>query len=251
MKEEEIKVSIITVTYNSALTVRDTIESVLSQNYRHIEYIVIDGNSTDSTMDIVNEYRDRIDVIVSEPDRGLYDAMNKGIARATGDVVGILNSDDFFSGNNIISTIVGEFNDEVDAVYGDVVFISPAKHNKEIRYFSSKIFKPSRIAMGLSPAHPSFYVRKEFYEKYGSYSLSYKIAADFDLFVRFFSAPIRCRYIRKPLVTMRVGGISTRGIRSKYILNKEILSICKKYGIRTNMFIILSRYFFKILEIKI
>lgn len=246
-----MKVSIVTVTYNSESTVRDAIESVLSQDYGNIEYIIVDGQSTDATMAIVDEYRDRISVVVSEPDQGIYDAMNKGIERATGDIVGILNSDDYFPDNHIVSMIVGEFDGTVDAVYGDVVFISPSNPQKIVRYYSSKIFRPSRMVMGLSPAHPSFYVKREFYERYGKYNISYQIASDFDMFVRLFSSPMRYRYIKKVFVKMRTGGISTRGLKSKYILNREILKICKQSGIRTNLFIVLSRYFFKLFEIRV
>lgn len=246
-----MKVSIVTVTYNSESTLRDTIESVLSQDYDNIEYIIVDGQSTDATLSIIDEYRDRISVVISESDRGIYDAMNKGIDRATGDIVGILNSDDYFSDNHIVSMIAGEFDGTVDAVYGDVVFISPSSPQKVVRYYSSKIFKPSRMVMGLSPAHPSFYVKREFYERYGKYNISYRIASDFDLFVRFFSSPMRYRYVEKVFVKMRTGGISTRGLKSKYILNKEILKICKRNGIRTNLFVVLSRYFFKMFEIRV
>lgn len=246
-----MKVSIVTVTYNSGATLRDAIESVLSQDYDNIEYIIVDGQSTDATLAIIDEYRDRISVVVSEPDQGIYDAMNKGIERATGDIVGILNSDDYFPDNHIVSMIAGEFDGTIDAVYGDVAFISPSNPQKIIRYYSSKIFKPSRMIMGLSPAHPSFYVKRAFYEQYGKYNVSYQIASDFDLFVRFFSSPMRYRYIEKVFVKMRTGGISTRGLKSKYILNKEILRICKQNGIRTNLFIVLSRYFFKLFEIKV
>ncbi len=243
-----IKVSIVTVTYNSASTIRRAIESVLAQDYESIEYIIIDGNSSDSTLDIVREFEGRVARVVSEPDRGIYDAMNKGIALATGDIVGILNSDDYFSHDSVISTIVSQFDGTVDAVYGDVQFISSST-GKMVRYFSSKKFRPSRLKMGLSPAHPTFYVKREYYERYGHYNTDYKIAADFDLFARFFQTPMRYKYIQKPLVTMRHGGISTR-VSSKLQLNREVLDSCRKNGIHTNWFLVLSRYFWKVMELR-
>ncbi len=243
-----IKVSIVTVTYNSASTIRRAIESVLAQDYKSIEYIIIDGNSTDSTLDIIREFEGQIARVVSEPDKGIYDAMNKGIALATGDIVGILNSDDYFSHASVVSTIVNQFDETVDAVYGDVQFVS-ASTGKVVRYFSSKKFRPSRLKMGLSPAHPSFYVKREYYERYGNYNTDYRIAADFDLFARFFQTPIRYKYIQEPLVTMRHGGISTR-VGSKLLLNREVLDSCRKNGIRTNWLMVLSRYFWKILELR-
>ncbi len=249
-ERRNMKVSIITVTYNSAATLRRTIQSVLAQDYGNIEYIVIDGNSSDGTLDILNEYRDHIDVVVSEPDTGIYDAMNKGIDRATGDIVGILNSDDRFSRDDMISRIVKEFEAGIDAVYGDVHFVSANNPDKVVRYYSSAIFKPSRLVMGLSPAHPSFYVKRSFFERYGKYDTSYKIASDFDIFARFFQTPLRYKYMQETFVIMSQGGVSTQ-VKSKYQLNKEIMASCKKNGIRTNWLIVLSRYFFKLFEIRI
>ncbi len=243
-----IKVSIVTVTYNSAASIHRTIESVLAQDYPHIEYIIVDGNSTDSTMEVIREYGNRIARVISEPDEGIYDAMNKGIALATGDIVGVLNSDDFFTHDSVVSTIAGQFDGSIDALYGDVQFVSDTT-GKVTRYYSSQKFRPSRLKQGLSPAHPTFYVKREFYERYGNYNIRYKIAADFDLFARFFQTPMRYRYIQEPLVTMRQGGISTR-IGSKLQLNQEIVTSCKQNGIRTNWFRVLSRYVWKIGELR-
>ncbi|WP_321424515.1 glycosyltransferase family 2 protein [uncultured Bacteroides sp.] len=247
-----MKVSIITATYNSAETVRDTIESVLQQNYKNIEYIIIDGGSKDSTLDIVKSYNGRIAKVVSESDKGIYDAMNKGIRLATGDIVGILNSDDFYTSNDVIPTIVEEFKKEkVDAVYGDIHFVSPDDLNTCVRYYSSKIFQPSYMRFGFMPAHPSFYVKRECYLKYGGYSLDYKISADFDLLVRFINKyKITCKYLPMDFVTMRRGGASTAGIRSKITLNEENIRACKKYGIYTNRTFMASRYLYKMFELR-
>lgn len=247
-----MKVSIITATYNSAETVRDTIESVLQQNYKNIEYIIIDGGSKDSTLDIVKSYNGRIAKVVSESDKGIYDAMNKGIRLATGDIVGILNSDDFYTSDDVIPTIVEEFKKEkVDAVYGDIHFVSPDDLNTCVRYYSSKIFQPSYMRFGFMPAHPSFYVKRECYLKYGGYSLDYKISADFDLLVRFINKyKITCKYLPMDFVTMRRGGASTAGIRSKITLNEENIRACKKYGIYTNRTFMASRYLYKMFELR-
>jgi len=248
-----MKVSIITATYNSAETVRDTIESVLLQNYKDIEYIIIDGGSKDNTLDIVYEYKNKITKVISEPDKGIYDAMNKGIRLATGDVVGILNSDDFYTSSDVITRIVSEFKNSkgIDAVYGDIHFVSSDDLSTCVRYYSSKIFHPNLMRFGFMPAHPSFYVKRECYLKYGAYSLDYKISADFDLLVRFICKHnISLKYISMDFVTMRQGGASTAGIKSKITLNKENIRACKKYGLYTNRTFMLSRYLYKMFELR-
>lgn len=247
-----MKVSIITPTYNSAQTVRDTIESVLSQDYDNIEYIIIDGYSKDNTLDIIKEYSDQIAVVVSEPDKGIYDAMNKGIRLATGDVVGILNSDDFFTSNDVISIVVKEFmHNQTDAIYGDIHFVRPENLNKCVRYYSSAIFSPFLFRFGFMPAHPSFYVKKSCYEQLGTYDLNYRIAADYDLMIRFlYKEKIRYKYLKKDFVTMRIGGISTEGVNSRILLNKEIVRACKKYGIYTNLFFLSLKYIYKVFELR-
>ena len=250
--EQRMKVSIITATYNSAKTVRDTIESVLAQDYPDIEHIIVDGKSKDATLDIVHEYDGKIAKVVSEPDKGIYDAMNKGIRMATGDVIGILNSDDFFTSSDIISTVAKEMEQRnVDAVYGDVHFVRPNDLGKCVRYYSSKVFRPWLFRFGFMPAHPSFYARKSCYEKLGGYSLDYKIAADYDLLIRFlYVGKVSNCYLRKDFVTMRTGGVSTNGMGSRVLLNKEIVRACKKYGIYTNLFFLSLKYIYKIFELK-
>lgn len=246
-----MKVSIITVVYNNAATISSAIESVLKQTYDNIEYIIIDGKSTDGTMDVVNTYKDKIDVIVSEKDKGLYDAMNKGVEIASGDLVGILNSDDFFYDENVIKTIAETFvaNPDQDAVVGDIVFLNAKNENKILRRYSSKRWKPNKFAWGYMPAHPSFFVKKEYYEQFGGYKLKYRIAADYELLIRFLLIhKINWNYI--PLVTtkMRPGGNSTAGIKTTIKLNKEILEACKENGVTTNYLKIYSKYFFKPFE---
>lgn len=249
-----MKFSIITVCYNSQQYIQTTIESVLYQTYLNIEYILIDGLSQDGTLDIIKEYEPRFNgrmKWVSEKDNGIYDAMNKGVKIATGDIIGILNSDDFFSDNTIIEKLAQTFLDHViDAVYGDVRFVRAEHLEKTIRYYSSKIFKPYLFRFGFMPAHPSFYVRKEFYGQIGLYKTDYKIAADYELLIRFlYTYRLKTQYIQKDFVTMRLGGVSTKSLGSRYILNKEIVRGCRENGIYTNMFLLSFKYFIKIFEI--
>lgn len=213
----------------------------------------MDGNSKDNTLEIVKKYGKRVSILISEPDKGIYDAMNKGIRAATGDVIGILNSDDFFTSNDVISAVVSTFkNNDIDAVFGDIHYVKPDNLNKCVRYYSSAAFNPSLFKFGIMPAHPSFYVKRSCYEKYGLYSLDYKIASDFDLLIRFlYTHKIKYRYLKKDFVTMRTGGASTKNLNSRMLLNKEDLKACRKYGIATNIFMIMFKYLYKIFEFRV
>ena len=246
-----MKVSIITVVFNNASTIRDTIESVLNQTYKNIEYIIIDGASTDQTLEQINSFSNIIDQIVSEADSGIYDAMNKGIKLATGDIVGILNADDFFCNDQVIQKVVEVFTkDEIDAVYGDVQFVNPSNLNKIVRYYSSKRFNSSKFKYGFMPAHPSFYVKREFFGKFGYYKEDYLIASDYELLIRFlYNKEIKYKYIEMPFVTMRTGGLSNKSFKNRFILNKEIIHACKENGIETNSLKIYSKYFRKVFEL--
>jgi glycosyltransferase involved in cell wall biosynthesis len=245
----KLKISIITVVWNNAKTIKDAIDSVLGQTYENIEYIVVDGASTDGTVEIVQSHGERISKFVSEKDKGLYDAMNKGIALATGDIVGILNSDDFYIDDNVITRIVKEFEEKkVDSVFADLVFVKPENLNKTVRYYDSSHFSPDKFAYGWMPAHPTFFVKREMYERYGVFKINYKIAADYELLTRFLAKnKMSYSYIKEPIVKMRIGGASTSGIKSNYILNKEIIRACKENGIYTNWLMVLSKYPKKIL----
>ena len=247
-----MKISIITATYNSEAHIADCVKSVNSQTYDDIEHIIIDGASKDNTLEIVKNIPNRVVKIVSEPDRGIYDAMNKGINLATGDVIGILNSDDFFTSNDVIETLVNDFNNSgFDALYGDVHFVDPNDLNKCVRYYSSAIFKPSLFRFGFMPAHPSFYMKRECYEKHGLYALDYRIAADYDLLIRYlYKEKINYKYLKKDFVTMRTGGVSTENFNSRVTLNREIVKACKRYGISTNMFLLSLKYLYKIFELR-
>ena len=243
-------VSIITVSYNSSATISDTIKSVLSQSYANIEYIIIDGSSTDNTIELINSFGDKISKFVSEPDLGIYDAINKGIRLAKGDIVGILNSDDFFYDNNVIEKVVQAFNEfDIDAVFGDVQFVDQIKISKTVRFYSSKHFDVRKFKFGFMPAHPSFYAKRDLFETIAYYKTDYKIAADFELLVRFLAInKIRYKYLEMIFVSMRAGGVSTKSIKSNFILNKEIVRACRENNIRTNYFYIYSKYFTKVFE---
>jgi len=249
-----MKISIITVCYNSEKYIRSTIESVLNQTYENIEYIVIDGCSNDGTVSIIKEYEPKFNgrmKWISEPDKGIYDAMNKGIKMATGDVVGILNSDDFYIENTVIEQVADTFtqNKETQIVFGDVLFVKPDNLDKTVRYYRSKNFTPKRFRFGFMPAHPTFFTYKTNFDKIGYYKIKYTIAADFELLLRFMLLnKLKYNYIPLVFMKMRTGGISTKSYKSKIILNKEIARACKENGIKTNMFYIYSKYFIKIFE---
>lgn len=251
-----MKVSIITVTFNSEKTLFDTMKSVLSQTYNNIEYIIVDGLSDDNTTNIIKEFQPKFAgkmKWISEPDKGIYDAMNKGISMSTGDIIGILNSDDFFTNNFVVERLIDSFQDNsIDAVYGDIHFVNSTNLKKIVRYYSSKFFKPWLFRFGFMPAHPSFYCRKSCYDQFGMYSLEYKIASDYDLLIRFlYKQKIKVKYLAIDFVTMRTGGVSTENLHSRILLNKEIVRACKKYGIYTNLYFLLFKYIYKVFELKI
>jgi glycosyltransferase involved in cell wall biosynthesis len=247
----KLKASVVTVSYNSSGTISDTIKSVLSQAYPNIEFIIVDGSSTDGTFDIIKSFGSKVSKFISEPDKGIYDAINKGIRLASGDIVGILNSDDFFYNNDVIQTVAKTFQEDskIEAIFGDIVFVDRARTSKIMRYYSSEKFSPEKFKFGFMPAHPSFYAKRELFERFGYYKTDYKIAADFELLVRFlYINHIRYKYLPMPFVSMRRGGISNRSVLSNITLNREILRACKENGIKTNYFNIYSKYFTKIFE---
>lgn len=244
-----MKVSIVTITYNSAKTLGSTLESVKSQDYPDIEHIIVDGLSTDDTMQIVGQFS-HVSKVISERDQGLYDALNKGILMATGDIVGLLHSDDFLASTNTISKIVESFmKNDTDAIIGDVAFVRPNNLEKVVRHYSSKHWNPSKFVKGFMPPHPSFYCKRELYIKHGLYKINYKIAADYELLIRFFYV-FKISYIIVPItmVYMRTGGASNSGVRSRYILNKEIVRACEENGLKTNLLKLSLKYTTKIFE---
>jgi len=244
-------VSIITPVLNGHSTIEDAIKAVLRQSHKEIEHIVIDGGSTDGTVDIIRSYGNKIAKFISEPDNGIYDAMNKGIKNSTGDVIGTLNSDDFYINNNVISTVVNEFiTKKVDSVFANLVYVRANNLDKIVRYYGSDSFYPKKMAYGWMPAHPTFFVKKEIYSQYGLYKTDYVVAADYELVARFLvKNKISYSYIPEVLVKMRTGGMSTRNLRSNWILNKEILRACTENGIKTNIIKIYSKYFTKVFQL--
>lgn len=246
-----MKVSIITVVYNREKTIERAIRSVLNQSYSNIEYIVIDGASKDGTMHIVDRYKDQIAVVVSEKDKGMYDALNKGIKAATGDVVGILHADDEFASAKIIEKIVQQLqaHSSADAVYGDVAFVKEDRPEKIVRYYSSAIFTVNLFKWGFMPAHPTFFCYRRFFDLYGLYRTDLSIAADFDLLLRFLKIhQLKTVYMPEMLVKMNTGGKSTSGISSTIRINKEIKQILNDHQLPSGYLRLYARYFIKVQE---
>lgn len=242
-----IKISIITVTFNRGYIVRDAIEGVLRQKYTNYEYIVVDGMSKDNTIDILKEYEPKFEGRmrwISEPDKGMYDAINKGIRMSTGDVVGIINSDDFFHRDDTFEIIASAFDDgNTDAIFGDSRLLFDDGREK---ISSCKGFHRWMFRIGMMPGHQSFYAKKELFNQYGFYKLGYKIAADFELLTRFmYVNRVKAKYIPEAYFTFRMGGVSTQ-IRNKLLLNKETVRALKENGLYTCQPMIWLKYLFKI-----
>ncbi|TSD65892.1 glycosyltransferase [Inquilinus sp. KBS0705] len=204
------KISLITVSYNAQSTIKQCIQSVIAQDYNNVEYIIIDGGSSDNTLDIISEYKTYISVLVSEPDRGIYDAMNKGIALATGDVIGVLNADDYFADKTVLSSVAGAFKiNDIDIIYGDLDYVKP--DGNIIRKWRAGQYNKGMFNMGWMPPHPTFYCKKELFDLLGNYSLNFGTAADYELMLRFIHVnKPTVYYLQKVLVKMRTGGVSNK-----------------------------------------
>lgn len=241
--------SIITAVYNGSATIRDCLNSVCSQTLP-CQHIIIDGASTDNTLKIVREISPDA-CILSEPDNGIYSAMNKGIQLATGNIVGILNADDFYAGPRVLEKVTALFQQSgADAIFADLVYVRPDKLYKIVRYYTGAGFTPEKFAWGWMPPHPTFFVRRELYEKYGLFKTDYKIAADFELAARLLARhKLKYAYLPEVIVRMRTGGASTRNLRSNWILNREILRACAENGISTNFVKIYFKYFCKVMQL--
>ena len=216
-----MKVSLITIAYNSAETIEDTIKSIVAQDYSNIEYIIIDGGSTDNTLSIIDKFKDSIATIVSEPDKGIYDAMNKGIQNATGDIIGILNSDDIYANNKVVSRIVEAIGDK-DSIYADLVYVNRTNTDKVNRYWKSGTYKKGIFKKGWMPPHPTFFMKKTCYDHYGTYNLQLKSAADYELMLRMlYKHNISVVYLPEVITKMRVGGQSNVTLLNRLKANKE------------------------------
>lgn len=245
-----MKVTIITVSFNSEKTIEDTILSVLSQEYPEIEYIIIDGASTDRTLSILNKYRERISVVISEPDLGIYDAMNKGIANATGDIIGILNSDDIYVDSNVIGSIVTVFQSEnCDGVYADLKYVDYYNVDEIKRKWISGKFRKSSFLWGWMPPHPTFFVKRNVFEMYGVFNLGFRTSADYELMLRFlFKYSIRTAYLPKVIVKMRTGGFSNSSFKHRLLANKEDALAWKVNGLKPYLFTTILKPLRKILQ---
>ena len=227
-----MKISIVTACYNSAATIRDTLRTIQMQTHQDIEHIVIDGGSTDGTLEILEQNKHHIAYLTSEPDNGLYDAMNKGISKATGDVIGLLNSDDLFADHHALSHVASALSDEsVDACYGDLVYVKHDNINQVARYWKSCTYSPHLFAKGWVPAHPTFYVKKHVHEQHGMlFNVDYKLAADYDVLFRLlFSHGIKTTYIPEEMIKMRLGGATNKSLKNIINQNKEIMRALKHY----------------------
>lgn len=232
-----ITITIITVCYNSATTIRDALASVAAQSYKRVEHVIVDGGSKDATVELIRRWQKHTVRLITEPDLGIYDAMNKGISMATGDVIGILNADDIYADDTVFSQLAEVFSEPtIDACYSDLVYVDKCNLKKVIRYWRSRPFESGLFEKGWVPAHPTFFVRKKIYEQYGAFDLDYKLAADYDLMARFLAKyKIRTIYVPRVLVKMRVGGATNMNIKNIIKQNIEIFTSCKKNNVKISV----------------
>ena len=245
-----MKVSIITVCFNSQKTIRKTIKSVISQSYKNYEYIIIDGGSTDNTIKIINEYKKCISVFISEKDKGIYDAINKGIKKSTGSVVSILHSDDIFYDNQTTKEVMSYFssNSKLDCLIGNTL-ITKNNSKKVIRNYKANSFKKWMLYLGFSPPHPSTFFSKKIYKKFGLYNKKYNIAGDFEFYVRIFlKQNILLRIVNKNFILMKSGGRSSESLKSNFISSNEIIKSFKDNNLYTNWLLVILRYPIKLLQ---
>lgn len=230
-----MKISLITVCYNSGKTIEDTFKSVQSQSYKDIEYIVIDGGSKDNTLELINQYKEIIDYSVSEKDNGLYDAMNKGIEKATGDVIGFLNSDDLFCDDMAVEKVMNVFNEnsKIDSVYADIYYVDQNNTDKIVRKWITG--KQKTFKKGWHPAHPTLYIKKKVYNQYGGFNLKFKLASDFEIMLRFIEKyKISTIYLPEPLIKMRLGGETNKSVENIFRQNKECIKAFKDNDLKVN-----------------
>jgi len=245
-----LKISIITVTYNSAATIEQTILSVIGQSYADIEYIIVDGQSTDNTLGIIEKYRNRIARVISEKDNGLYDALNKGIALATGGVIGFLHSDDFYIDEQVIEKYAKLFADKnPDAVYSDLYYVDKTDTNKIVRKWKSGNYRPKAFVNGWMPPHPTFFVKKDLYLKFGKFNLDFKSAADYELMLRFIHKhQVQLAYLPEYTIKMRVGGKSNVTMQNRINANLEDRRAWEINGLKPRFYTLYLKPLRKILQ---
>lgn len=245
-----MKISVITVCYDSQTTLERSIQSVVAQQWPEVEHIVIDGGSTDGTLAILERFRPHLAALVSEPDKGIYDAMNKGLLRATGEVVCFLNADDEYADASVLTEVAQQMRTHrLDALVADVGFFKAGEPSRLIRRYRSDRFSPQKLAWGWMPAHPGFFLRRDVAQRVGLFKTDYRIAGDYEFVVRaFHGQQLRYRHLPRVLVHMQTGGASNNGWRAKVLLNQEVLRACRENGVSTNMAKILSKYPAKLLE---
>lgn len=244
------KISIITVCYNSEKTIEDTILSVINQTYDNIEYIIIDGLSTDNTLEIVNKYQDKITKVVSEKDAGLYDAINKGIRLATGEIIANLNSDDFYIDNNVITDVIAKIEEEkADTLYADLYYVDSTDTNKIVRNWISGAYQKGLFFKGWMPPHPTFFVRKSVYVNYGKFNLELKSAADYEIMLRFIHKhECSISYLPRVIVRMRVGGVSNISLMNRLKANREDKRAWEINGLKPKPYTLIFKPLSKVLQ---
>ena len=235
-----MKISIITVSYNSVKTIKDTIDTVLNQSYSNVQHLVIDGKSTDGTIKILEKYCNPNFFFRSEPDKGIYHAMNKGLKQATGEVIGFLNADDFYANNQVLDDVVKIFKKEplIDACYSDLLYVNPVNTDQIVRCWKSSQFKAGLFSKGWCPPHPTFFARRYIYERYGNFNTNYQMGIDVELMMRFLEVfKIKVRHIPKYWVKMRIGGISNKNLKNIFFQNQQIILALNNHGLPVNYFI--------------
>lgn len=245
-----MKCTIITVSYNAVDTIESTINSVLSQDYNDIEYIIIDGNSSDGTKEIIQKYDDRITKWISEKDKGIYDAMNKGIQLASGDIIGILNADDLYAHKSVISNVVNKFiHTNAEAVYGDLKYVLKNDVDKTIRFWKSGEYKEGKFLQGWMPPHPTFFVKKNIYDQYGLYRTDMPSAADYELMLRLIHKHnIKVSYLTELITIMREGGVSNSSLMNRWKANRDDLKAWQVNNLKPNMFTLILKPLSKVIQ---
>ena len=244
------KITIVTIVYNGEKYIRETILSIINQGYENLEYIIIDGGSTDNTLNIIDEFKSKINVIISEKDSGISDAFNKGLSHATGDLIGFLNADDFYIDHNVIGEVVAKMKEEkAESLYADLYYVAAEDTNKVIRNWVSGKYNRQKFLYGWMPPHPTFFVKRSAYQKFGKFNLSLKSAADYELMLRFlFKNKLSTCYLPRPLVRMRVGGMSNVSLRNRIKANKEDRMAWEMNGLKPKSFTLLVKPLRKLIQ---